>query len=59
MRPFFVLVFRSVQTERMFTVCKYVARMLEKVFLGSDDCFWIDLMQGIHLNKIVCNTVVF
>ena len=27
--------------------------MLNKVFLGSDACFYFDLMQGIQLKKIV------
>jgi hypothetical protein len=32
--------------------------MHEKVFLGSDACFYIDLMQGINLNKNFCNTTM-
>ena len=32
--------------------------MHEKVFLDSDACFYINLMQGIHLNKKICNTTM-
>ena len=37
------------------TVGMYVATMLEKVFLGSDDSFCNDFLQGIHLCKKFCN----
>jgi hypothetical protein len=32
--------------------------MHEKVFLGFEACFYIDLMQGIHLNKFFWNTTM-
>ena len=39
----------------MHTVGIYVAIMQEKVFVGSDDSFYNDFLQGIHLCKNFCN----
>ena len=40
------------------TVRIYVAIIQEKFFLNSDDSFYIDFLQGIHLSKNFCNTTM-
>ena len=40
---------------KLLTVRIYVAIIQEKVFLGFDDTFYNDFLQGIHLCKNFCN----
>ena len=51
----YLVVSETPQKKDSDTVSIYVAIIHEKVFLGSDDTFYIDFLQGIHLCKNFCN----